>query len=119
LCEQKTENREIPTPPFFIGVIIFLVYFMYKKLLTFKPVFLIIGLGGFVYLSAIGSEVLMQQLHLRGGQLHLLQVATEESLELLGTLLFLLAFMLYFRMRLVHPGPSQEHEEPSRIGNVL
>ena len=89
--------------PIFLAVGIYLIYFMFNKIYQYKSVFIIMGLGGFVYALAIGSEMIMMQLNLRQSIYHNMQLASEEGLEMLGTILFLSAFLIYLRVLIKQP----------------
>lgn len=86
--------------PLFLLVGSFIIYFMLKKMLVFKSALFMMMAGGMLYALAIGAEMVMQQFELRGSNYHLLQVAVEESLEMLGSIFFLQSLLLYLKNQL-------------------
>ena len=95
--------------PFFLAAGAFLAYFMFKKFFRRKNIFLILVLASLCYFAGLFSEAVMLGGELRGTAVYRIQVAGEESLEMLGTVLFMLAFFLYYQI--LQMNKQQTHQD--------
>lgn len=81
--------------PFIVAAVGFFIYFAIRKFRRHTKASIVLALAISCYIIAIGCEAGMLLHNFRGTSIYHLEVVLEESAEMLGTLLFMLSFMLY------------------------
>ena len=83
--------------PVFIITTGYFIYFIFIKLFKSRAAIISLILAGIAYTLSITDEAIMLIFNLRGSEFHIIQVASEEGLELLGTILVLVSFSFYYK----------------------
>lgn len=81
--------------PFILAAIGYFVYASWSKMRHYRKALVTLALGVGCYILVIGCEAGMLMNDLRGQSFYRLEVVLEESAEMLGTIFFMVSFMLY------------------------
>jgi len=98
--------------PFILLAVGLLIFFSLKKLRAYKIIFILFYFALAFFMFSIIGETIMLELELKNDPLYQLEIMVEEGSEMLGTALFLLCFLLYYRQKFLVQ--CQSKKNPSR-----